>query len=180
MFYELSLFLILVARLAEPRVVYLYLKILPSAVVNSEGSGRPRAGWSRIIQETRTTQNSRTAVVLRQGLVPDVGYVGDAQIVAATLISTTAGPPAGPRGAPAAYARHARMYPYVAYLHAHAGQPCLAYFRYHISGRSRRRARSMTRIVAAAELAAVAFFLFVSISLSLLPAWIPPSAPFSI
>ena len=98
-------------------------------------------------------------MVLHQGLVPDVRYVGDGQVIAATLISTTAGPPAGPRGTPAAYARHARTHPYVAYLHAHAGQPCLVYFRYHISGRSRRCARSMTRIVATAELDAVALFL---------------------
>lgn len=54
--------------------------------------------------------NNRTTVVLHQELVLDVGYVGDGQVVAA-FISTTAGlPPAGPRGTPAAYARHARTH----------------------------------------------------------------------
>ena len=123
--------------------------------------------------ESRTTQSNRTAVILQQELVPDVGYAGDEQVVVATLISTTAGPRGG---TPAAYPRqagtHARMY--AAYLHAHAGQPCLSYFRYHISGRSRRHARSMTRIVATAGPDAVALFLFVSISL---PRFRPRGSP---
>jgi len=68
---------------------------LPSTVVNCGGPGRPSAGRSRTIQqESRTTQSSRAPLALHQGVaVPDDEHgVGDGQAVAATRISTTAGP----------------------------------------------------------------------------------------
>lgn len=65
--------------------------ILPSTVVNS-GSGKPKAGWSKIIQqETKITQSSRT-IALYQRVVLDDEHISDGEAVTATRISTTAGP----------------------------------------------------------------------------------------
>lgn len=121
-----------------------------SSLLPSTGgeSGNPK---TEIIQERITRmENRRTAM---QMLLYQVVIPGNGQVVAAKRISTTAG-----SWLHAAHLRptrrirtHARTRDRMPYLHAHAGQPCLAYFRYHISGRSRRYTRSITRIVAAAE-----------------------------
>lgn len=96
------------------------------------------------------TQGNRTIVALYQRVILDDEHIDDGKAVAATRISMTASP--WPHAAHLRLIRtrtHARTHPVC--LYAHAGQSCLAYFRYHMSSRSWKRARSITRIVAAAE-----------------------------